>query len=143
MVTGKLPFEGERQEAVLYAIANEDPEPITALRAGVPMELEWIVGKAMAKAPEERYQHVDELIVRIRHIDFYRMRGILGHVAACPGQSGKRPVATCCISLLAGILPPGIELSRSFHVGDVAAIGRWIRPSIQSQLMGLGRWKNV
>ena len=50
MVTGKLPFEGERQEAVLYAIANEDPEPITALRAGVPMELEWmelewIVGK--------------------------------------------------------------------------------------------------
>ncbi len=39
MVTGRLPFAGERQEAVLYAIGNEDPEPITALRAGLPIEL--------------------------------------------------------------------------------------------------------
>ena len=63
MVTGRLPFEGERQQAVLYAIAQEDPEPITALRAGLPMELEWIVAKAMAKDAAERYQHVDEMIV--------------------------------------------------------------------------------
>ncbi len=40
MVTGRVPFEGERQEAVLYAIGAEDPEPITALRAGLPMVLE-------------------------------------------------------------------------------------------------------
>ena len=66
MVTGRLPFEGERQQAVLYAIASEEPEPITALRAGLPMDLEWIVGKALAKAPEERYQHVEEMIVDLR-----------------------------------------------------------------------------
>ena len=63
MVTGKRPFEGEREQAVLYAIANEDPEPITALRAGLPMELELIVGKALAKDAAERYQHVEEMIV--------------------------------------------------------------------------------
>ena len=66
MVTGKSPFEGEREHAVLYAIANEDPEPITALRAGLPMELELIVGKALAKDKEERYQHVEEMIVDLR-----------------------------------------------------------------------------
>ena len=59
MITGRLPFGGERQEAVLYAIGNEDPEPITALRAGLPMELEFIVGKALAKDPADRYQHVE------------------------------------------------------------------------------------
>ena len=63
MVTGRAPFEGERQEAVLYAIGAEDPEPITAQRAGLPMELEWIVGKALAKDAAERYQHVEELII--------------------------------------------------------------------------------
>ena len=68
MVTGKLPFEGERQEAVLYAIGAEDPEPITALRAGLPMELEWIVGKAMAKDVGERYQHVEEIIVDLNSL---------------------------------------------------------------------------
>ena len=66
MVTGRLPFEGERQEAVLYAIGAEDPEPITALRVGVPTELDRIVGKAMAKSPDERYQHVEEMIVDLR-----------------------------------------------------------------------------
>ena len=66
MVTGRLPFEGERQEAVLYAIAQEDPEPITALRVGVPTELDFIVSKAMAKDAGERYQHVEEMIVDLR-----------------------------------------------------------------------------
>ena len=66
MVTGRLPFGGERQEAVLYAISNQEPEPVTALRAGLPMELEFIVGKALAKDPAERYQHVEEMIVDLR-----------------------------------------------------------------------------
>ena len=69
MVTGRLPFAGERQEAVLYAISNQDPEPVTALRAGLPMELEFIVGKALAKDPANRYQHVDEMIVDLRAIE--------------------------------------------------------------------------
>ncbi len=66
MVTGQLPFGGERQEAVLYAISNQEPEPVTALRAGLPMELEFIVGKALAKDPADRYQHVEEMIVDLR-----------------------------------------------------------------------------
>ncbi len=66
MVTGTLPFDRERLEAVLYAIGNEEPEPVTALRAGLPMELEWIVGKALAKDTDERYQHVEEMTVDLR-----------------------------------------------------------------------------
>ena len=68
MVTGRLPFEGERQEAVLYAIGNEEPEPITALRAGLPMELERIVAKSLAKDREDRYQHVEDMLVDLRRL---------------------------------------------------------------------------
>ena len=69
MVTGRLPFAGERQEAVLYAIGNEDPEPITALRAGLPIELDFMVGKALAKDAADRYQHVEEVIVDLRALE--------------------------------------------------------------------------
>ena len=69
MVTERLPFAGERQEAVLYAIGNEDPEPITALRAGLPIELDFIVGKALAKDPADRYQQVEEMIVDLRALE--------------------------------------------------------------------------
>ena len=51
MVTGRLPFEGEREDAVAYSIVHQEPEPITAQRVGVPTDLDRIVGKAMAKSP--------------------------------------------------------------------------------------------
>ncbi len=66
MVTGQLPFKGDYQNAVIYSILNAQPEPMTALRAGVPMELERVVQKCLVKDPRERYQHMDELIVDLR-----------------------------------------------------------------------------
>jgi tetratricopeptide (TPR) repeat protein len=68
MLTGALPFKGEYENAVVYSILNTQPEPLTGVRTGVPMELERIVDKAMAKDPAERYQHVDELLVDLRRI---------------------------------------------------------------------------
>ena len=68
MITGQQPFLGDYEQAVMYAILHEDPEPPTALRTGVPMELERIINKAISKSPADRYQHVDELIVDLRHV---------------------------------------------------------------------------
>lgn len=75
MVTGRLPFQGDYGNAVVYSILNTTPEPLTAVRTGVPMELERIVEKAMAKDPSERYQHVDEMLVDLRHLQKERESG--------------------------------------------------------------------
>jgi serine/threonine protein kinase/Flp pilus assembly protein TadD len=66
MIAGQLPFRGEYEAAVLYSIMNEQPEPLTALRTGVPMELERIVNKNLAKDPSERYQGAADLLVDIK-----------------------------------------------------------------------------
>ena len=66
MVTGQLPFKGEVEAAVAYGIVNEEPELPTGLRSGVPIELDRVVSKALAKSREERYQHIDELLVDLR-----------------------------------------------------------------------------
>jgi serine/threonine protein kinase len=34
MITGQHPFKGEYEQAVMYSIMNEEPEPITGLRTG-------------------------------------------------------------------------------------------------------------
>ena len=68
MLTGQLPFKGEYESAVIYSILNDTQEPVTGLRSGVPMELERIINKCLQKNPEDRYQHVDELIVDLRSI---------------------------------------------------------------------------
>jgi non-specific serine/threonine protein kinase len=68
MLSGKRPFEAEYENALLYSILNTEPEHITGLRTGIPMELERIIRKCLAKSPKERYQHADELIVELRAI---------------------------------------------------------------------------
>ncbi|KPL02140.1 MAG: hypothetical protein AMJ90_06635 [candidate division Zixibacteria bacterium SM23_73_2] len=62
MLAGQLPFRGEYDQAMIYSILNEEPEPISALRKGIPMELERIISKAMAKSPEKRYQHAVDML---------------------------------------------------------------------------------
>jgi serine/threonine-protein kinase len=75
MITGQLPFKGDYEQAITYAVLNEEPEPITALRTGVPMTLEGIVMKALAKDPKHRYQHVDEMPVDLQNIET-RLSGV-------------------------------------------------------------------
>jgi len=68
MITGQTPFKGQYDQAVMYGIMNESPEPITALRSGLSLELERIVHKCLEKNPSERYQHADELLVDLQKI---------------------------------------------------------------------------
>lgn len=68
MLTGQLPFKGDYEQAVIYSILNESPKPVTAIRSGIPIELDRIIGKALVKEPSERYQHVDEMIVDLKTI---------------------------------------------------------------------------
>ena len=62
MVAGQRPFRGDFDRAIVYSIMNEPPEPLTAVRTGVPKELERIANKCLAKKPEQRYHHTDELL---------------------------------------------------------------------------------
>jgi serine/threonine protein kinase/Tol biopolymer transport system component len=66
MIIGQLPYRGDHEQAVIYSILNEEPEPMTGMRTGVPMELERIVNKALTKDAAARYQHADDILVDLR-----------------------------------------------------------------------------
>ncbi len=66
MLTAQRPFKGDHDQAVIYAILNNQPESITGIRPDVPGALVQIVGKAMAKSPDERYQDVVEMVEELR-----------------------------------------------------------------------------
>jgi serine/threonine protein kinase len=68
MISGQRPFRGEHEQVVVYSILNEEPDPLTSLRSGVPIELEHVMAKALAKDTNDRYQHVDELLIDLRAI---------------------------------------------------------------------------
>lgn len=68
MATGKLPFEGEHEAAVLYSIVNEAPIPVTTHNPNLDEELQRIISKALEKDVKDRYQHADDLLADLRKL---------------------------------------------------------------------------
>ena len=68
MVCGQRPFRGVYDKALLYEIVQEEPEPLTGVRSGIPIELELLVNKCLAKDAKQRYQHADELVVDLESL---------------------------------------------------------------------------
>jgi TolB-like protein len=114
MVTGKHAFPGEYEQATLYAIMNRDPEPVTSLRSGIPMELERIVKKALAKKPSERYQHVDDLIVDLK--------GAARESGAAAALDSMSAVAHGMMRPPAGRARPAFRLRLATTLGIVAVL---------------------
>ena len=69
MLTGQLPFKGEYDQAIVYSIINEEPEPIVKLRDDLPLGLEGIIRKSLSKDPDVRYQNISDLLNDIKHPD--------------------------------------------------------------------------
>lgn len=68
MLTGKLPFQGDDDHAVIFSIVNEAPHVITSLRQETPALLAQLVHKAMQKNPADRYQTMTEVIRNLVHL---------------------------------------------------------------------------
>jgi len=66
MFTGRLPFKGEFDQAVIYSILNEEPDSLTANKEGMPVKLESIIGKMLEKEPDSRYKNIDEFLIDLR-----------------------------------------------------------------------------
>ncbi len=62
MLTGKQPFKGDYDQAVIYSIFNEDPQPIEHFNNNVPTGLIRILQRALEKNPDARYQSMQELL---------------------------------------------------------------------------------
>ena len=67
MLSGQLPFKGEHEASVLYSIVNEEAKALKNITS-IPEELEQVVGKALSKNPDERYQKVGELLEDLRAV---------------------------------------------------------------------------
>lgn len=68
MLTGHLPFAGEYDQAVIYQILNDNPEPIQKLLPDLSSEYAVIVNRTMQKEPENRFQSTTEIIDQLRLI---------------------------------------------------------------------------
>jgi len=61
LLSGKLPFQGDHDQTLIYSILQKEPESLVKIRPSVAPELEHIVFQALTKKAAERYRTMEEL----------------------------------------------------------------------------------
>ncbi len=65
MLTGKVPFRGDYDQAIIYSILNEEPQPAVEIDKG----LQQIITRALKKNPDERYNSAGEIAEELRNLN--------------------------------------------------------------------------
>ena len=68
MATGILPFQGATSAIVFDSILNRDPTPVNQVNASLPAELSRIIGQALEKDRELRYQSATDLKTALKRL---------------------------------------------------------------------------
>ncbi len=98
MATGGQPFRGETAAVVCEAILNREPVDPLRLNPGVSPELQRIIGKALEKDRNLRYQHAADLRADLKRLARDSDRNLLNvgslrqeihEVAGSPVEAGK------------------------------------------------------
>jgi serine/threonine-protein kinase len=63
MLTGRQPFRGEDERAVLYSVVHHEPEAVGGLRPDVPEEVTRVLERTLRKDPTTRYRDAGEVLV--------------------------------------------------------------------------------
>ena len=86
MLTGQMPFRGDRESIVLHSIVGSEPKPLRQLKADIPAELQKIIDRALKKKREDRYASASEMAAdlnkflearRAEEAGFFNLRSLL------------------------------------------------------------------
>jgi serine/threonine protein kinase len=116
VLTGEPPFRGDNFAAIAVQVATQTPVSPRELRPEIPLALERIVMRAMARNRDERYASLRALIDALRPVSTGDALSLLmplaTHVAArgssiardVVSRSGRRAVSTVWAPVMLGLL---------------------------------------
>jgi len=66
MLTGELPFKGDRDLSIIYSIVHEEPRSLKVRRPPVPEELQQVIARALKKDRDARYGSAAAMLSDLR-----------------------------------------------------------------------------
>ncbi|MCC6193079.1 MAG: serine/threonine protein kinase [Burkholderiales bacterium] len=69
MLTGKPPFQGNDLNSILRQVLSDPTPPPSSHNPKLPRAFDHVVGKALAKDPDDRYQDAQEMASDLRRFD--------------------------------------------------------------------------
>jgi serine/threonine protein kinase len=75
MLSGFRPFQGNTDATIGFKLVNQQPVPVAVMDMKLAPELDVVIGRLMAKNPDERYQTAEEVRCTIAAIQNSRKMG--------------------------------------------------------------------
>jgi eukaryotic-like serine/threonine-protein kinase len=108
MLTGRTPFEGENNIALLHAIISEPPASLRALRPDAPPLANQMICRSLQKDPGSRYQSASEVIREGSELPAQIS-------SSSHGTAAKRQSRTIAVTALAALLFTIVAAVWFFH----------------------------
>ncbi|HID51438.1 MAG TPA: hypothetical protein EYP41_05300, partial [Anaerolineae bacterium] len=125
MVTGQLPFDADTPLAVVMKQVN-DPVPLPmTFNPGVPLDLQDVILKSLAKNPDERYQKAAEMAAALRAVNLQQdeTAAVVPPIAPPPitdtPSSGAAPDATAVVT------PPPLQMGTAAPPAQKRPVWLW------------------
>jgi len=99
-LTGVTPFNGEGLSALMYQITNHDPVQPSSVNPQVPVMLDYIIAKVLAKSPDARYQSAADFANDLRECRVQMETGQQGISAVITATRPIPPVTLAAVESL-------------------------------------------
>ncbi|RPJ72286.1 MAG: serine/threonine protein kinase, partial [Acidobacteria bacterium] len=139
LLSGRRAFEGDSFATTLHKILEGAPEPLGKLDPCLPPELIHIVDRTLAKAPEDRYQRVDDFLVELAAF----RGGLRGSDPSCLGREadeGKPGLAINAVPvtpLPVPLTPPPVAPGSAAATPPASTSGRVRRPILAASVLAV------
>jgi class 3 adenylate cyclase/tetratricopeptide (TPR) repeat protein len=123
MLTGRLPFKGDRAATYIHSLLNDQPVPPSAFRDDIPEEAEDIVLKCLAKSPQGRYDSADALLTDLAKLkSALARRAAQAAIAQVSGPERTRETERRLATVMFAEILGYAEMVRSLDVEEVPRV---------------------
>lgn len=136
LLTGRAPYSGDTAVSIAMKHGTAPIPSLRAINASVPVALEELVKKAMAKSPIDRYKHAGELLIDLRRIqDALRFGKSLKNPLQDQGSDGQE---TTRVAPVMSAVPDEVKRPRRARDGDSGVyegdVPRWLMGIVYAAL---------
>jgi Tol biopolymer transport system component len=143
MISGRRAFAGESRAAIIAAILTGDPPPASTVNPSVPVGLDRVITRCLARSPEERWQNAHDLRLTLEWI---REGGDAHAVLTKGGNTRERWIWAALVTALALAVVALWSVSARRHAPEQPALLLSVTPpkedaSIRDAVISPdGRW---
>jgi len=143
MLTGELPFRGDRDLSIIHSIVHEEPKPLRQRKPPIPEELKQVISGALKKKREARYASAADMLKDLKKFEealraeasgFFNVRSLLKRL--------RRPA----VAVPTALAVVAIAAAAVWFFNRQAKV-RWARqvalPEIERMIASNDVWRNL